>query len=35
MQQMNREFEGDSQLINDQLGRDHKAIENQTREIVS
>ena len=34
MQQMNREFEGDSQL-DDQLSREHEAIENQTREIVS
>ena len=35
IQKMNREFEGNSQLINDQLSRTHEAIENQTREIAS
>lgn len=35
MQKMNREYEGESQLINDQLSRVDEAIENQTREIAS
>ena len=30
---MNREFEGESQLINDQLSKAHEVIENQTCEI--